>query len=75
MGQRINVTADVEVPEVPNFLRFSDGSGTIDIADVTDDALRGLGSVWVTELLNNANTRRIVASNPPTPLSEEEQYD
>lgn len=59
MSQRINVTADVEVPKVPNFLRFSDGSGTIDIADVTDDALRGLGSVWVTELLNNANTRRI----------------
>lgn len=53
-GQKINVHAEVEVPRVPNFLRFDNGEQSISIADITDESLRGLGAEWTESLVQRA---------------------
>lgn len=58
MGTKLTVHADVEVPRVPNFLRFTSGEGTISIADITDESLRGLGAEWTEALVSLANQIR-----------------
>jgi hypothetical protein len=62
MGRKITVTADVEIPLPANFLRFNDGSGTIDIADVDDEGLRAIGAAYTVALIENAHRRRIAKS-------------
>lgn len=61
MGKKIKVMVDVEIPTPPNFLRlsdFEDESATIDVADITDEALREIAAKWTEALLENAASRR-----------------
>lgn len=58
MTQRITVTASIQVPRVPHFLRFENGSGTIRVGDVTDASLRGLAAEWTEALLTLAAEQR-----------------
>lgn len=61
MPQTIKVQADVQIPPVPNFLRFSNNEGTIDVADVADEGLRALAAEWTKVFLANARARRLEA--------------
>lgn len=56
MSKTITVQAEVRVPQPPNFLRYEDE--TIDVADISDDSLRALGTAWTDQLLENAAARR-----------------
>jgi hypothetical protein len=56
MSTKVTVKAAVNVPKVPNFLRY--GGGTIDVAHVADEYLRELGAAWTEELIANAQRRR-----------------
>lgn len=58
MGTKLTVSADVEVPRVPNFLRFANAEGTISIADITDESLRELGAEWTEALIAHATELR-----------------
>lgn len=60
MNKVIIVKALVQIPRVPNFLRY-DG-GTIPVGDVIDDDLRSIGVAWTTALLNRANEQRVDAA-------------
>ncbi len=56
MSKTITVTADVQMPRVPAFLKY--GGGTLDIADVDDKSLKELAAAWTNELLDSAKKRR-----------------
>lgn len=53
----INVTAQVEVPRVPNFLLMSDGQ-KIPISAVTEEGLEEIGKDWTLALINRAREQR-----------------
>lgn len=59
MSTTITVKAMVELPILPNFLRY-DG-GTIPIAEVSDEDLRDIGTAWTLELVKLAQRRRAQA--------------
>lgn len=57
MGMRtIRVTASVEVPTVPNFLRYP--GGVVRIGDVEDESLEEVADVWKEGLLTRAREQR-----------------
>lgn len=47
----IKVTADVEIPKVPNFL-LMDNKQQISIADVTTGGLKKIGEAWTKQLVD-----------------------
>lgn len=57
MGQTLTVTAQVEVPRVPNFLRMTDGQ-TIPVSAITDAELKRLAVAWGEDLVKNAKRQR-----------------
>lgn len=57
MGRKIKVTAEVEVPKVPNFLRMSDGQ-TLPVSAAREDSLRELGRLWTEALIERAKEQR-----------------
>lgn len=52
----IAVTAEIKVPEPPNFLRMTDGQ-TLSICHVDDDSLRRIGKAWTERLLEKKRTQ------------------
>jgi hypothetical protein len=55
----IQFNADVQIPSVPNFLRFGDGEGQMfDIAALTLDQLKQVGAAWTESLIERAGYRR-----------------
>lgn len=52
----INVTADVEIPSLPNF--FIAGNLKIPIEAVEDQGLRDIGKAWTEELIKKAHTKQ-----------------
>lgn len=51
---KFTVHTEIDIPRVPNFLRFADGSGTLSVGDITDESLRGIGLEWTEALLKRA---------------------
>jgi hypothetical protein len=58
-----NVAFVCVIPRVPNFLCSEQGQ-MIDVADCTDNGLRGLGRAWTAALIDNARQRRIDRAEP-----------
>lgn len=59
MAEILRVTADVECPRVPNFLRMTDGQ-TLPLAAVDEDGLREIGAAWTEALIERAREQRDV---------------
>lgn len=63
-SKTVTVKASVKLPNLPNFLIISEtpegasAPGTIDVADITDEALRQLGKEWTEALVEHARLRR-----------------
>lgn len=57
MSKIIKVKAAIEIPMLPNYLKY-DG-GRIDIKDIPDDDLRKIGFAWTEELMKCAQKRRL----------------
>jgi len=55
-GERIRVTADIQVPAVPNYLHY--GPGSMRVGDVSDDDLRRIGQAWTERLIRRAHQQR-----------------
>lgn len=62
----ITAQITVEIPQPPNFLRLvknpdadDTDAATIDVADVTEDALRKVAASWTEALVANAASRRV----------------
>ena len=53
----LRVTADVECPRVPNFLRMTDGQ-TLPVSAVDEDGLRRIGEAWTERLIERAAEQR-----------------
>ncbi len=55
---KLDVT--VNLPMLPNFIRWGSGSAvtSCDVADLTDDQLTALGAAWTEALLKHAQKRR-----------------
>lgn len=49
----VTVTAQVEVPRVPNFLRMTDGQ-MLPLYAVSDEGLEALGKEWTANLIARA---------------------
>jgi hypothetical protein len=60
-------TAEVEVPQVPNFLRstLAPLGASIPVDALTEEELRRVGEAWTEALIVNA--RKMRASRGPTP--------
>jgi hypothetical protein len=56
----IQVKLTVDVPQVPNFLRTSDGQ-SVPLCAVTDDGLREIAAQWTADLLARSKEQ---AKNP-----------
>lgn len=52
----ITVTADIEVPKVPNFLLYE--GGKMAVGDLRDSDLEKLADAWKTALLERAMEQR-----------------
>ncbi len=52
----IHVTASVQVPKVPNFLRYP--GGTVRVGDIQDESLRRVADAWKEDLLARAAEQR-----------------
>jgi hypothetical protein len=55
----IQVTAQVVVPRVPNFLHMADGQ-ILPVEAITEEGLREIGREWTEELIENARKRGLV---------------
>lgn len=57
----MEIKRKLKLPSLPNFLRFEsqreDGE-SVDVADLTDEQLRELGTEWQTALVRHAQARR-----------------
>lgn len=51
------VTAPIELPQVPNFVRLTNGS-TLPIHQLDDAQLRALGEAWTDALIQHATDKR-----------------
>jgi len=63
----VTVTARVEIPRLPNFLRMTDGQ-TLPIEAIDDESLRYIGQAWSGALLELARERRkrpAMSASPP----------
>lgn len=56
MPKTLTVTAQVELPTVPNFLRMTDGQ-SLPVSAVTEDHLRKIGEAWTEALIENARAQ------------------
>jgi len=50
---KISVTATIEIPTVPNFLRLASGQ-TIPVSAITEEGLREIGKEWIEALIVRA---------------------
>jgi len=55
---KLNLTARVKTPRVPNFL-LGDGKSTA-VGDFTDESLRAIGKLWTEALLERAREQRAI---------------
>ena len=55
---RITVTAEVEIPRPPNFVRMTDGQ-SLPISALSADALEELADEWRKALLRRAGEQRL----------------
>ncbi len=56
---KIKTYAEVEIPRVPNFLRYGSGDGQVfDVADMSDRQLKEIGAAWTKLLIEVATKRR-----------------
>lgn len=53
MTQKITVTAQVEIPRVPNFLRMTDGK-SLPVYAASEKSLREIGALWTEALVQRA---------------------
>lgn len=56
MAKIINVTTEVQIPQVPNYLHSA--AGLLPIEDIAEDGLREIGKMWTEELIEHAKKRR-----------------
>lgn len=56
MAETLTVTAEVELPRPPNFMRYQ--GGTIPVGDLSDEDLRRIGEAWTEALLQRAREQR-----------------
>lgn len=52
----LKIAVSVETPSLPNFVKV--GGASVDVADLSDNDLRGLGREWTEALLIHAQRRR-----------------
>ena len=57
MSKTLRITAEIEIPRVPNFLTMTDGQ-TIPISAITEDSLRELGKLWIEALIERAKEQQ-----------------
>jgi hypothetical protein len=58
---RLNVSTAIQIPRVPNFLRFGEGregDGTVNIAALSNTELRRIGKAWTAALIARAEEVR-----------------
>lgn len=55
---KFTVYAEIDIPRVPNFLRFANGEGTLSVGDITDASLHQIGVQWTEALLKRAEEIR-----------------
>jgi len=64
---KIKVKAEVELPQLPNFLRYgSENQFAMDVADVSEESLRQIGAAWTEELVKHAAKRAKENANART---------
>ena len=74
MSQRtLTVTADVQIPRVPNFLRIGDGGDgpMLPIDALSDEDLRFVGAEWTANLLKRADELRLANNKPFTEVGDD----
>jgi hypothetical protein len=54
----LKLTAEIVVPQVPNYLRYGSHEAPIDVAHLSDADLRHIGEAWTQALIDRANHRR-----------------
>jgi len=42
---------ELQIPRVPNYVLFVDGSGKASVADIPDDVLENLAEGWLSDLV------------------------
>lgn len=47
------VTAEIEIPKVPNFLRMTDGQ-TLPVSAIDETSLREIGKIWTEALVERS---------------------
>ncbi len=55
--KKVTVTAEIEIPNTPNFLRMADGQ-TLPISAVGENSLKEIGEAWTLALINKARKQR-----------------
>jgi len=53
----VKITAEIELPKIPNHLRLTNGS-SIPIEAITEAELKALGKLWTAALIERAAERR-----------------
>lgn len=54
---KVKIEVTLEIPQVPNFLKGSDGQ-SYSVGQLSDDDLRSIGTAWIGRLLERAKEQR-----------------
>ena len=57
MSKVFKITAEVEIPRVPNFLRLTDGR-TLPVKAIDETSLREIGKIWTEALIERAKEQK-----------------
>jgi len=64
-NRTLRVQAAIHIPTTPNFLRYGNNNGVIDVAHLGDDDLRKIGAEWTEALITKARKRRAESALTP----------
>ncbi len=67
MTKTLVITATVQIPQGPNFLRYADDSGALPLSAFSDDDLRRVGRAMTENLLTRAAEQRKLAKEREDP--------
>jgi len=54
----IKTKIEIKLPSIPNFIRYENKEGCIDIGDLTSEQLADIGDKWTAQLIRKASKRK-----------------